>query len=186
MSKVSIVILTALSPWNLKETVEQESYIQRLAERNGASNANFITYLFALPAVAALPYLISLFSPKTSLLSIIALTSLGCTGYLLSVLPPTVTGIAPVDAWSGSGGLAGGLRSPIDTHLPYLNAGLSVMLVLMELVASMKTNRGGLTWFGMGYLPGIVYGAVIVSKLLMGGVDPEAELSKLRYGYRGA
>lgn len=136
--------------------------------------------------MATLPYFISLFSPKTTLVSIISLTSLGSTGYLLYVLPPTVTGIAPIDAWTSTGGLAGGLRSPIDTHLPYLNAGLSVMLVLMELVASMKSNRGGLPWFGMGYLPGSVYGAVIVAKLLMGGVDPETELSKLRYGYRGA
>lgn len=165
--------------------IEQESYIRRLAAENKARDAAFARYLLALPAVAALPYVLSLFRPATILLSILALTSLASTAYLLHVLPPAVTGLAPLDAWSSSGVLAGGLRSPIDTHLPYLNAGLVVMLALMEIVASMKTSRGPV-WFGMGYLPGIVYAAITGSKLLMAGVDPEKELTGLRYEYRGA
>lgn len=119
------------------------------------------------------------------MISILALTSLASTAYLLRVLPPAVTGLAPIDAWSSAGVLAGGLRSPIDTHLPYLNAGLVIMLGLMELVTSMKPSTGPF-WFGMGYLPGIVFGVVTLSKFLMAGVDPEKELTGLRYEYRGA
>lgn len=142
--------------------------------------------LLILPALSAIPYLFYLFRPSTSLLSILALSSLFSTAYLLRTLPAEVTGIAPLDSWSGTGGLPGKLRSPLDTHLPYLNAGLTTMLALMELVASLRTQGGGLPWFGIGYLPGIVYGAALAAKLVMAGVDPERELSSMRYEYRGA
>lgn len=60
------------------------------------------------------------------------------------------------------------------------------MLALLEVVASMKAGKGGLLFVGMGYLPGIVYGASLLAKAMMASVDPEKELSNLKYGYRGA
>lgn len=50
----------------------------------------------------------------------------------------------------------------------------------------MKAGKGGLLFVGMGYLPGIVYGASLLAKAMMASVDPEKELSNLKYGYRGA
>jgi hypothetical protein len=107
-------------------------------------------------------------------------------------MPDTVTGIAPLDAWSGTGGVAGGAavgaRSPLDTHLPYLNGGLAVMLALMGVVAAKKAgSEGGLMgWPTMGYLPGLVYAVVLVAKLMMASVDPAKALSALKYDYKGA
>lgn len=109
---------------------------------------------------------------------------------MLRRMPPTVTGIAPLDAWSGTGGAAGGAggRSPLDTHLPYLNGGLAVMLGLMGVVAARKAGADGglMGWPAMGYLPGLVYGTVLAAKMMMASVDPEKALSGLRYGYKGA
>lgn len=41
-------------------------------------------------------------------------------------------------------------------------------------------------WWGFGWLPGLVWGVVVLAKWIMGGVDPESELGGLRYGYKGA
>jgi hypothetical protein len=41
-------------------------------------------------------------------------------------------------------------------------------------------------WVGFGWLPAVVYGVVLLAKVIMGSVDPEAELGGLRYGYKGA
>lgn len=104
-------------------------------------------------------------------------------------MPDTVTGIAPLDAWSGTGGVAAaGSRSPLDTHLPYLNGGLAVMLALMGVVAARKAgSEGGLMgWPTMGYLPGLVYATVLLAKMMMASVDPEKALSALKYDYKGA
>ena len=35
----------------------------------------------------------------------------------------------------------------------------------------------------MGYLPLVVYAIILVSKMVMGSVDPEKELSSLKYVY---
>lgn len=59
-------------------------------------------------------------------------------------------------------------------------------MALLEVVASMKAGKGGLLFVGMGYLPGVVYGASLLAKAMMASVDPEKELSGLKYGYRGA
>jgi hypothetical protein len=41
-------------------------------------------------------------------------------------------------------------------------------------------------WPGMGYLPLVVYAIVLISKMVMGSVDPEKELASLKYDYKGA
>lgn len=75
-------------------------------------------------------------------------------------------------------------RSPLEVWLPYLNLGLVVMLMLLSLVST--SVAAGVGWIGLGTLPAIVYGVVIAAKLVMGGVDPESELTALRYEYKGA
>lgn len=72
----------------------------------------------------------------------------------------------------------------MDKYLPYLNLGLVVLLVLMGLVT--KSDAASFGLIGMGNLPAVVYGAVIVSKMVMASVDPESELSRLKYQYKGA
>ncbi len=168
---------------------EQELYIQRLSDQNKDRNALYTKLLLALPVLAALPYIPTLIRPGTAFPSLLAISSLLSTAYMLRRMPDTVTGIAPLDAWTGTGGVAGaGGRSPLDTHLPYLNGGLAVMLGLMGVVAARRAGaEGGLMgWPTMGYLPGLVYGTVLMAKMMMASVDPEKALSGLKYGYKGA
>lgn len=96
-------------------------------------------------------------------------------------------------------------RSPLERYLPLLNIGLCAILVLSGVYA---TTRGGsgddsdhnhqsggsssnhpraqFGWLGLGNLPAIVYGVVLLAKVLMASVDPETELMALKYGYKGA
>lgn len=172
---------------------EQESYIKSLADANKAQNAQTVSLLLVVPLLATIPYLIAL----PSLPACLAISSLLSTAYLLRRLPPTVTGIYPLDAWAGTGGAAGA-RSPLDDNLPYLNALLAVLLAFWGGAVAYKARNfddgvveggggsGALAWPVMCTLPAGVYGVVLLAKVVMAGVDPEKELSGLRYDYKGA
>ncbi|KUI67240.1 hypothetical protein VM1G_03427 [Cytospora mali] len=84
-------------------------------------------------------------------------------------------------------------KSPLEMYLPYLNVGLCVVLVLYGLLArrggSSESSREVSQQFGLlglGNLTAIVYGVVIVAKLVMASVDPERELASLKYEFKGA
>lgn len=69
-------------------------------------------------------------------------------------------------------------------YLPYLNLGLGVVLILMAWAVGRVDAKA--VWTGMGYLPLLIYGVVLTAKMVMGSVDPEKELTALRYEYKGA
>ncbi|CAH0059345.1 unnamed protein product [Clonostachys solani] len=175
---------------------EQEALITRLAAENASRNATFTRVLFYTSLAAAVCYLPSLLLPfyagVTKLFSILAVTSLASTAFILHRLPPTATGIALLDGGSSKPSKRQDLplsmgavqRSPLETYLPYLNLGLITALVLMGVVT--KSNVASFGWIGMGNLPAIVYIVVLVAKMVMASVDPEAELSTLKYEYKGA
>lgn len=87
-------------------------------------------------------------------------------------------------------------KSPLEKHLPYLNIGLCVILILSGVLANrvVGEDEDGKSyhshhqfgWLGLGNLPAIVYGVVIIAKMVMASVDPERELQKLKYEYKGA
>ncbi|KAK1772615.1 hypothetical protein QBC33DRAFT_554065 [Phialemonium atrogriseum] len=182
---------------------EQETLIATLATQNAQRNSQFRLLLFLLPLLSAIPHLLTLLSPSSPALpSLLALTSLSSTAYLLHRLPAASTGIPALDNrgrgpahksspppnWAAAAAAAAAARSPLETYLPYLNLGLCAVLVVMGLLAGGARDgaRGaaGLVW--LGSLPGLVYGVVLVSKMVMASVDPERELGGLRYGYKGA
>lgn len=184
---------------------EQERLIQTLAAQNTSGNTQFRLVLLALPLVTTLPYLIHLFRPSTALLSLLSLTSLLSTAYLLYKLPPETTGIDPLDRWSRprtpqqssreldptasqrrpTSFSMGQHKSPLELHLPYLNIGLCVVLILMGLLTrSDEEERFGM--IGLGNLPAVVCGVVLAAKMVMNSVDPEKELGVLKYEYKGA
>ncbi|KAK0626070.1 hypothetical protein B0T14DRAFT_509092 [Immersiella caudata] len=80
--------------------------------------------------------------------------------------------------------------SPLLQHLPVMNLVLSVVVA----VAGWLNHKWLVGYYqdavwrlaGLGNLPAVINGVVIVAKMMMAGVDPERELSKLRYGYKGA
>lgn len=79
-------------------------------------------------------------------------------------------------------------KSPLERHLPLLNVGLCAVLVLYGLLSRRRGDGASehFGWLGLGNLPAIVYAVVVVAKLLMANVDPERELTALRYDYKGA
>ncbi|OTB04368.1 hypothetical protein M426DRAFT_320967 [Hypoxylon sp. CI-4A] len=141
--------------------------------------------------------------------ALLSLTSLASTAWMLWTLDPGVTGIRVLDAWVGGGskrtGRRGGggggdddditsapfwaeehSRSPLETYLPYLNLGLCAVLVLAGFVSTSAASQRHWGHVGLSNLPAIVYGVVLVAKVVMGGVDPERDLGALRYEYKGA
>lgn len=90
------------SPAALDEE-EQESLIATLSAQNATRNAQFRRLLFALPALSAIPYLVSLLALDRPQSSLLALTSLASTAWLLYYLPPAETGIRYLDALGGGG-----------------------------------------------------------------------------------
>ena len=192
---------------------EQESLIASLAAQNAARNAQFRLFLLLLPAFSALPYLLALFRGPGAVMvvPVLGLSSLACTAWTLLALPPGITGIAALDAWvSGDNSSHNNFNnsnntllqqqrlirpSPLETYLPYLNAALCAVLILLELAGggggggrSAETETAQQPWghVALGNLPAIVYVVVLAAKAVMGGVDPERELGALRYEYKGA
>ncbi|KAI0401408.1 hypothetical protein F4802DRAFT_432169 [Xylaria palmicola] len=105
---------------------EQEELILALARQNAARDAQFRLALLALPALSAVPYLVSLLSAlglatsgdgdnsgggrgrgrrsaANAWLALVALSSLAATAWTLWSLPPGVTGIRALDVWAAGG-----------------------------------------------------------------------------------
>ncbi|KAI0459001.1 hypothetical protein F5B21DRAFT_458582 [Xylaria acuta] len=80
-------------------------------------------------------------------------------------------------------------RSPLEQYLPFLNVALCGLLVLAGLLSSsQRPSAARQHWghVGLANLPAPIYVVVLVAKMLMGSIDPERELSALRYEYKGA
>ncbi|CAG8953729.1 hypothetical protein HYFRA_00006618 [Hymenoscyphus fraxineus] len=190
---------------------EQDRLIRTLHLQNETLNKTYTRILLTLPLVATSPYLLSFshlttFSTSTStppFLSLLCLTSLLSTAYLVLTLPPEKTGFPYLDTPSSSAQVqspksrAEKLKSrdvdgegPIRQWLPVLNVLLcGVLLLLGRLAGGRSERRGGeeaaweLIFCG---LPAGIYGIVLCGKWVMASVDPERELGELRYGYKGA
>lgn len=198
---------------------EQEDLITTLAAENAARNAQFRHILLSVPLLSTIPYLPSLINPRTTLLSLLSLTSLLSTAYLLHHQTPHESGIAFLDRWAkpktprptrppSEGSFSDdeseayvprrqprerrrrssfsfeARKSPLEIYLPYLNLGLGVVLMLMGWAVGKVDSKA--VWPGMGYLPLLVYAVILIAKMVMGSVDPEKELTALRYEYKGA
>jgi hypothetical protein len=83
-----------------------------------------------------------------------------------------------------------GGRTPLQQHLPWLNVGLAALALLTGLLERVKIGgqaaSTGVSPLLLGALPGVVYAVVVGAKVMMAEVDPERELTKLKYGYKGA
>ncbi|KAI0485457.1 hypothetical protein F4859DRAFT_502773 [Xylaria cf. heliscus] len=80
-------------------------------------------------------------------------------------------------------------RSPLEQYLPFLNFALCGLLILAGfLSSSSQRSATHQHWghVGLANLPALIYVVVLVAKMLMGSIDPERELSALRYEYKGA
>jgi hypothetical protein len=177
--------------WSLILSIEQETLIRTLQTENIARNTLYTHLFLSLPLGCTLAYLPPLFNPQTYLLALLSITSLLSTAYILYYLPAGKTGIAEIDALNVKekskerrlprlGEVVD--KGPIEMYLPYLNLGLSGVLALAGLLVG---GKGAELFSGFGYLPGLIYGFVIVAKVVMGSVDV-GELEDLKYGFKGA
>ncbi|TGJ86838.1 hypothetical protein E0Z10_g1938 [Xylaria hypoxylon] len=78
-------------------------------------------------------------------------------------------------------------RSPLEQYLPFLNVALCGLLIFAGFLSSQRSVAAQ-HWghVGLANLPAIVYVVALVAKMLMGSIDPEKELSALRYEFKGA
>ncbi|KAH6688304.1 hypothetical protein F5X68DRAFT_78976 [Plectosphaerella plurivora] len=176
---------------------EQESLIRRLSEENTSRNATFRLALLPVPILTIIPYLLrGTLSSRT----LLALTSLLATFYLVYSQPPENTGFPLLDrlvqpARSRSEAALRAQRqkaapflpaedSPLAQYLPYLNLLLCAFVMLAGWAAGSTDAHYG--WIGLGNLPALIYAIVVGAKMIMGSVDPEGELGGLKYDYKGA
>ncbi|KAJ8062360.1 hypothetical protein OCU04_008904 [Sclerotinia nivalis] len=185
---------------------EQDKLIQHLAALHTKYNTVYARLLLCLPLISIIPYLLTLFSPATSLLSILSITSLLCTAFLVYSLPPEKTSIAILDNFnrpsqdsplSKTGGVLGVNTvddGPLLTYLPTLNLLLSLILGVLGTIVKSKHRSNSrivdaetdIWWTGFEWLPLGIYAVVLLAKTVMGSVNPEEELGSLRYRYKGA
>ncbi|KAM3074236.1 hypothetical protein ACMFMG_002940 [Clarireedia jacksonii] len=180
---------------------EQDNLIHTLHTQNTITNTQYTHILLTLPLICILPYLRTLFHPSTSLLSILSITSLLSTSYLLYSLPPGLTGIPILDSLNTKTQTqthshtrtrtrtlpVSSSSGPLQIYLPPLNILLSATLGLLGSLAKAKArSQGSILWFGFEWVPAGIYAVVVAAKMVMGSVDPEEELKGLRYGYKGA
>ncbi|EKD12851.1 hypothetical protein MBM_09080 [Drepanopeziza brunnea f. sp. 'multigermtubi' MB_m1] len=169
---------------------EQESLIQTLKEENQRRNQQYITALLIISLLCCTPYLSTIFSGPTRLLSVLSITSLLSTAYMVHTSPPGQTGLAFVDRANAEPKSMAARREallaandgPIKQFLPYLNVGLCVILLGL---GSMVQRKGVAVWAGFAWLPAAVYGVSVAAKWVIGGVDP-GDLANFRYELRGA
>ncbi|TVY48386.1 hypothetical protein LOCC1_G000932 [Lachnellula occidentalis] len=173
---------------------EQENLIKNLTKQNTSLNIQYTRILLALPLVCILPYLSALFAQPTTLLSILSISSLLSTAWMVFVLPSGETGISSLDKLNNTPAILsdGGVENPkrvmdsegpMRQYLPYLNVGLCLLLGVL---GKQMRERGDGMWWVLSWLPAAVYVIVLCGKFVMGGVDPGMELEGLRYEFRGA
>ncbi|KAI1005411.1 hypothetical protein K3495_g2805 [Podosphaera aphanis] len=173
---------------------EQESLIQTLVHENATTNQTYTRVLLALPLLAIVPYIRTLLTPGTALLSLLSITSLLATMYLLVVLPPEHTGFAFLDRGAPRShpshhnvrrpsSLGSSSHGPLVHYLPYLNM---VVCATQAVLGAAKHHRGAELWVGFSWLPSVIYGAVLLAKWMMSDVDPARDLNGLRYEFKGA
>ncbi|RFU34170.1 hypothetical protein B7463_g2109, partial [Scytalidium lignicola] len=173
---------------------EQESLIRNLQEENNARNRQYANLLVAFPLTSVLIYLPTLFSRYYTLVSLLSISSLLSTAYLLFIFPPEYTGLPLLDTFNYPKKPSRSIplkATPLHTHgngpiamyLPYLNLGLCVLLALSSLVG----NGPSEALVAFGFLPAGVYLTVLVAKFMMNNsVNPERELEGLKYEFKGA
>jgi len=175
---------------------EQETLISSLQTENAARNTLYVRIFLALPILSSLAYLPSLTKPSTTLISLLSISSLLSTAWILYALPPGKTGIALLDAVTAPKQPSPASStsrtipmaeddSPVTKYLPYLNLVLSGLIAVLAMFTSARARSRENGWTVLGNLPVAMYMVVLMAKVFMGGVDV-GELEDLKYRYKGA
>ncbi|EAQ86676.1 predicted protein [Chaetomium globosum CBS 148.51] len=166
---------------------EKETLITPLTTQKKARNATTHHLVYVLPGLSAIPFLLDLILPFPTqphrLLPLLGMSSLAATGLLLARLGVTETGFAGMDALpesgSGSGSGAGSSSGSVSSRE------LALLTGMLQRV-KMGPQAPGFNSLLLGALPGVVFAVIVGAKVAMAGIDPERELSRYKYGYKGA
>ncbi|KAL6715082.1 hypothetical protein ACLMJK_007343 [Lecanora helva] len=181
--------------------VEQEKLIQRLQAEDDERNEEYKRFFFAIPSISATSYLPTLIRPSllsAKLISLLSMTSLIATAYILIFIPNT----RPDKSRRQLSGHKIELKAgPIQQHLGYLNGGLSLLIALNALAFKDKGGVHDGFWllcllplgkffvsFPSGCqadVPTVSFSVIVLARRLMLAVDI-GELEKLKYQYKGA
>lgn len=119
------------------------------------------------------------------ILSLLSISSLLCSAYILFFIPlttsiaPFSTSVAKLQSPCVIANQRVDVRGPIEAYLAILN------LLLAGVLAVTGWLGGSAKGVPFPALPGVVFGVVSMARLVMGSVDV-GELQGLRYRYKGA
>ncbi|KAL9016968.1 MAG: hypothetical protein Q9185_005707 [Variospora sp. 1 TL-2023] len=131
-----------------------------------------------ISATVFLPSLLTSPSSQTRLTSLLAISSLLCTAYILFSLPNGKPANVRIDSATFDG------QEPIRRYLTYLNGGLSILVGLNAF--RFRNKEGVHDGFWLFFvLPSAMFFIVVLAKRTMLSVDIEG-LEKLKYPYKGA
>ncbi|KAK5053807.1 hypothetical protein LTR84_001769 [Exophiala bonariae] len=190
---------------------EQENLITNLRSSETKSNAQYTLIFTALPLAVILPFLRFLFTSSQksiALACILSITSLLSTAYLMYMIPPDAALFSRGDdhgsldlsavvnrrsqrarqqaARGSPSGFFGGPDSPLTVYLPFLNAFVAVLLVVLAGGFRGKVGVPDGLW-AFFLLPGLVFAVVLTVRSSIGDVQKGlTELQGMRYGYKGA
>jgi hypothetical protein len=162
---------------------EQESLISKLRTSEAEQNALYNLIFSVLPLILVLPFLFYLPSctPRTALFCLLAITSLCSTAFIMRYLP-----MGSPRARGRTRHIEIEIDGPVEMYLPYLNGGISGLLLLASW--SLKRRPGsqeGLWVFLL--LPAIMFAMVMIARKSMEDVEAGiTQLDGMKYNYKGA
>lgn len=184
--------------------IEQETLITNLRSSEATTNIQYTIFFTALPLIIILAFIYFLFlSTKKSmtLACLLSITSLLATAYIMYMIPTdTALFTNPARPRLDLSAVAlrrrgrqidlpdffGGADSPLTQYLPYLNAFLSVLLLLLALGFRGKPDVPDGLW-PLFLLPGAVFAIVLVVRASINDIQKGlTELQGMKYDYKGA
>ncbi|KAL2051593.1 hypothetical protein ABVK25_008007 [Lepraria finkii] len=173
------------TPRDLDEE-EQEKLIKKLREQDDERNEEFKRIFLAIPTVSATSYIPALIMSRllqVKLISLLSMTSLIATAYIL-VFVPNTRAESPERAKSRREVQSKPEKGPVHKYIGYLNGGLSLLIALNAM--SFKDKQGVHEGFWLlCLLPVVSFSIIILARRLMLSVDV-GELEDLKYRYKGA
>ncbi|KAF2204763.1 hypothetical protein GQ43DRAFT_408864 [Delitschia confertaspora ATCC 74209] len=193
---------------------EQETLLSSLATQDTRTTTVYTHLLLVLPLLPVFFYIPLLGHAPTLLPSVLGITSLLATAYILYYIPlpaistdTTPTPSKPISKRKGKANMGKAPehktssetnlftpRSPLSTLLPHEQIDLlhqylvPVNAALCLLSALYQFTQGG-DWvsgvqIGGGYMPGLILGVILVARRELRVVDL-SELERMRYRYKG-
>ncbi|KAL9065459.1 MAG: hypothetical protein Q9161_008220 [Pseudevernia consocians] len=163
---------------------EQEKLIAKLRAENDDRNEEYKRLFLALPSVSAMAYIPALIASRlvqARLVSLLCMTSLIATAYILAFVP-NVRPKPPNRVKSKRKSVPE--SGPVRQYISYLNGALSLLSALNSITFRDKRGVHDGFWL-LCLLPVVSFTVIMLARELMLSVDVD-ELEDLKYEYKGA